>query len=107
MLPKILPLIAISVLFFLPFSTPNLAPNRAALFALRAAVAGRTLLWNVNQQSPCSWAGVQCESNRVRTRREEASAIRLYPDFSLLTYRQDLRATESLSNCDGSFTLGF
>ncbi|OWM68524.1 hypothetical protein CDL15_Pgr023489 [Punica granatum] len=64
MLPKIPPLLAISVLFFLPFSTPDLASDGAALLALKAVVGGRSLLWNVNQQSSCSWAGVQCESNR-------------------------------------------
>lgn len=65
MQPEVHPLLAISLLFLLPFSAPDLASDRAALLALRAAVGGRTLLWNVNQQSPCSWAGVDCESNRV------------------------------------------
>ncbi|OWM62648.1 probable inactive receptor kinase At1g48480 [Punica granatum] len=75
MLPKILPLLAIAVLFFLPFSAPDLTSDRAALLALRAAVGGRTLLWNVNQQSPCSWAGVQCESNRVTALRLPGVAL--------------------------------
>ncbi|KAJ7964468.1 Receptor-like kinase 1 [Quillaja saponaria] len=33
--------------------------------ALRAAVGGRSLLWNVSQTSPCSWTGVVCKDNRV------------------------------------------
>ncbi|XP_059644311.1 probable inactive receptor kinase RLK902 [Cornus florida] len=53
--------------FFLSLPTGNsdLASDRAALLALRAAVGGRTLLWKTTQQSPCQWAGVQCENNRV------------------------------------------
>ncbi|KAK4752625.1 hypothetical protein SAY87_021423 [Trapa incisa] len=67
MAPKLYPLIAISLLFLLPFSTPDLASDRAALLALRAAVGGRTLLWNVNQQSPCFWSGVECDSSSMVT----------------------------------------
>ncbi|KAM1398420.1 hypothetical protein ACFX2I_015875 [Malus domestica] len=54
-----------SLLLLLPIAKPDLASDRAALLALRSAVGGRTLLWNVNQTSPCSWAGVNCENNRV------------------------------------------
>ncbi|XP_009360057.1 probable inactive receptor kinase At1g48480 [Pyrus x bretschneideri] len=54
-----------SLLLLLPIAKPDLASDRAALLALRSAVGGRTLLWNVNQTSPCSWAGVNCEDNRV------------------------------------------
>ncbi|KAK4750988.1 hypothetical protein SAY87_004470 [Trapa incisa] len=75
MLHKFLSLLAISMLFFLPFCYNDLGSDRAALVALRAAVGGRTLLWDINQQSPCFWRGVQCESNRV-------TALRL-PGFTL------------------------
>ena len=34
--------------------------DRAALLELRKEVSGRTLLWNVSQQSPCGWAEVLC-----------------------------------------------
>ncbi|KAK6913526.1 Protein kinase domain [Dillenia turbinata] len=43
----------------------DLAADMAALLALRSAVGGRSLLWNTSEQSPCSWNGVVCESNRV------------------------------------------
>lgn len=43
----------------------DLAADRAALLALRSAVGGRTFLWNAAQQTPCSWAGVQCDNNHV------------------------------------------
>ncbi|TYI20026.1 hypothetical protein ES332_A07G205600v1 [Gossypium tomentosum] len=42
----------------------DLAPDRAALLALRAAVGGRIRLWNLSS-SPCSWTGVNCVQNRV------------------------------------------
>ncbi|KAL4352132.1 hypothetical protein GQ457_06G026440 [Hibiscus cannabinus] len=42
----------------------DLASDRAAMVALRAAVRGRLLLWNLSS-SPCSWTGVNCSSNRV------------------------------------------
>ncbi|KDP24390.1 hypothetical protein JCGZ_26596 [Jatropha curcas] len=48
-----------------PFSKPDLAADRAALVSLRSSVGGRTLFWNITQLSPCSWAGVTCEGNRV------------------------------------------
>ena len=43
----------------------DLGSDRAALLELRKEVSGRTLLWNVSQQSPCGWAEVLCEKNRV------------------------------------------
>lgn len=49
----------------LPAGKSDLDSDRAALLGLRKAVNGRTLLWNVSQQSPCGWAGVMCEKNRV------------------------------------------
>ncbi|KAE8675760.1 putative inactive receptor kinase [Hibiscus syriacus] len=42
----------------------DLTSDRAAMVALRAAVRGRLLLWNISS-SPCSWTGVNCSSNRV------------------------------------------
>ncbi|RDX66267.1 putative inactive receptor kinase, partial [Mucuna pruriens] len=43
----------------------DLASERAALLALRSAVGGRTLFWNATRESPCNWAGVQCEHEHV------------------------------------------
>lgn len=43
----------------------DLGVERGALLALRSAVGGRTLFWNATKQSPCNWAGVQCEGGHV------------------------------------------
>lgn len=43
----------------------DLSSDRAGLLALRAAVGGRIILWNLSQPTPCVWSGVTCESNRV------------------------------------------
>ena len=43
----------------------DLASDRAALLALRGAVKGRLLLWNVTDTNPCLWTGVKCENERV------------------------------------------
>ncbi|XAR58141.1 Non-specific serine/threonine protein kinase [Bertholletia excelsa] len=43
----------------------DLAGDRAALLALRTAVGGRSLLWNISEATPCSWPGVVCQSGRV------------------------------------------
>ncbi|XVF50422.1 hypothetical protein PTKIN_Ptkin04bG0098700 [Pterospermum kingtungense] len=53
------------VLLQVQLSKPDLVTDRAALLALRSSVGGRTLFWNISNQSPCSWAGVRCEQNRV------------------------------------------
>ncbi|KAL4384037.1 hypothetical protein GQ457_15G015860 [Hibiscus cannabinus] len=42
----------------------DLASDKAALLALRAAAGGRQLSWNLSS-SPCNWTGVQCVQNRV------------------------------------------
>ncbi|TYJ25918.1 hypothetical protein E1A91_A07G081700v1 [Gossypium mustelinum] len=42
----------------------DLASDKAALVALRKAVGGRLLLWNLSS-SPCNWTGVYCSGNRV------------------------------------------
>ncbi|MBA0828334.1 hypothetical protein Goarm_013017, partial [Gossypium armourianum] len=54
---------------------PDLVTDRAALLSLRSSVGGRTLLWNVSNQSPCSWAGVTCERNRVTVLRLPGVAL--------------------------------
>ncbi|OAY60518.1 hypothetical protein MANES_01G118900v8 [Manihot esculenta] len=46
------------------FVDSDLASDRIALEALRKAVGGRSLLWNLSN-SPCSWVGVFCERDRV------------------------------------------
>ncbi|CAL0317701.1 unnamed protein product [Lupinus luteus] len=43
----------------------DIASDRAALLAIRSAVGGRSLLWNLTQTTPCSWTGVFCNGNRV------------------------------------------
>ncbi|KAL1566768.1 non-specific serine/threonine protein kinase [Salvia divinorum] len=48
------------VLLLIPSATTDIASDRAALLALRSAVGGRVLLWNLTSISPCSWAGVIC-----------------------------------------------
>ncbi|GAY49531.1 hypothetical protein CUMW_119850 [Citrus unshiu] len=58
-----MPKILIQLTFSFSFS--DLSSDRAALLALRSSVGGRTLLWNVYEASPCKWAGVECEQNRV------------------------------------------
>ncbi|KAE9615072.1 putative protein kinase RLK-Pelle-LRR-III family [Lupinus albus] len=57
----------LSIFFFLFViaGADDLASDRAALVALRAAVRGRLILWNLNQTDPCSWDGVFCNENRV------------------------------------------
>ncbi|GMI73410.1 receptor-like kinase 1 [Hibiscus trionum] len=42
----------------------DLASDRAALLALRAAAGGRSLLWNLSS-SACNWTGVHCVQSRV------------------------------------------
>ncbi|EPS69043.1 hypothetical protein M569_05720, partial [Genlisea aurea] len=41
--------------------SPDINSDRAALVALRSAVGGRLLLWNLSDPT-CSWAGVTCSS---------------------------------------------
>lgn len=45
-------------------ASSDLASDRAALIALRSALHGRPLLWNLSA-SPCSWEGVKCALGRV------------------------------------------
>ncbi|KAI3813808.1 hypothetical protein L1987_18543 [Smallanthus sonchifolius] len=47
---------------------PDLAADRSAILAIRSAVGGRSILWNISQPAtPCTWPGVFCDNqtNRV------------------------------------------
>ncbi|KAJ9162610.1 hypothetical protein P3X46_022369 [Hevea brasiliensis] len=63
------------VLIFLPSSKPDLAADRSALISLRSSVGGRTLFWNISQSTPCFWAGVNCQGNRVTALRLPGVAL--------------------------------
>ncbi|KAG7599825.1 Leucine-rich repeat [Arabidopsis suecica] len=56
-------------------SSQDLNADRAALLSLRSAVGGRTFRWNIKQTSPCNWAGVKCENNRVTALRLPGVAL--------------------------------
>ncbi|KAL2553949.1 putative inactive receptor kinase [Forsythia ovata] len=56
-------LLLTTVAVLLPATTPNITSDRAALLALRSAVGGRVLLWNLSSPTPCSWSGVICSPN--------------------------------------------
>ncbi|GAV78929.1 Pkinase domain-containing protein/LRR_1 domain-containing protein/LRRNT_2 domain-containing protein/LRR_8 domain-containing protein [Cephalotus follicularis] len=57
------------------YAEADLASDRGALLLLRSSVGGRTLLWNASSPSPCSWAGVTCEQNRVTALRLPGVAL--------------------------------
>ncbi|CAN7029567.1 hypothetical protein IGI04_029678 [Brassica rapa subsp. trilocularis] len=62
----ILSLFLTTLLLSLPLpSTQDLNADRAALLSLRSAVGGRTFRWDIRKTSPCNWAGVKCDNNRV------------------------------------------
>ncbi|KAL5545094.1 hypothetical protein UlMin_008878 [Ulmus minor] len=63
------------LLLLLPLAKPDLGSDRTALLALRSAVGGRTLLWNVSLNDPCKWTGVKCENNRVSVLRLPGVAL--------------------------------
>ncbi|KAL8265949.1 hypothetical protein R6Q59_003293 [Mikania micrantha] len=47
---------------------PDLSADRLAILAIRSAVGGRSILWNISQPAtPCTWPGVFCDNktNRV------------------------------------------
>lgn len=71
---KLLLFLFLSVVL-LPVGKTDLTSDRSALLALRTVVGGRTLLWNVTEQSPCNWAGVQCNDNRVTALRLPGVAL--------------------------------
>ncbi|OIW16131.1 hypothetical protein TanjilG_18846 [Lupinus angustifolius] len=69
---------SILFLFFFLFviaGAADLASDRAALVALRAAVGGRLLLWDLTQTTPCSWNGVFCNESRVTMLRFPAMGL--------------------------------
>lgn len=47
----------------IPFAATDINSDRAALIALRTAVGGRALLWNMSDAT-CSWPGVTCSADR-------------------------------------------
>ncbi|CAM8934047.1 unnamed protein product [Rhodiola kirilowii] len=53
----------------------DLASEKSALLALRSAVSGRTLVWNLNQTTPCNWPGVHCEDGHVTVLRLPAASL--------------------------------
>ncbi|CAA0841408.1 Probable inactive receptor kinase [Striga hermonthica] len=55
-------LFILSLFTLLPPTFSLLAGELTALLRLRAAVRGRTLLWNTTAASPCSWEGVACDN---------------------------------------------
>ncbi|KAL3529107.1 hypothetical protein ACH5RR_008429 [Cinchona calisaya] len=61
--------------FCISLSSSDLTSDRTALLSLRAAVGGRALFWNASNPTPCNWAGVQCENNRVTALRLPASSL--------------------------------
>ncbi|KAI8017910.1 putative inactive receptor kinase [Camellia lanceoleosa] len=62
--PYILCLLLLLLLLpIFPTAKPDLASDRAALVALRSAVGGRSLLWNLSEATPCSWPGVICDNS--------------------------------------------
>ncbi|KAI3453161.1 hypothetical protein Pfo_009824 [Paulownia fortunei] len=65
-------------LTFLPPIYSLLDADRSALLRLQAAVRGRTLLWNTNSATPCSWEGVGCDdtTNRVIVLRLPGDGLR-------------------------------
>jgi hypothetical protein len=75
MKPQTLPILVLTFVVLFPFSKPDLGSDRSALLTLRSAVGGRTLLWNVTEVSPCLWAGVKCEQNRVTVLRLPGVAL--------------------------------
>lgn len=72
---RMLPVLFFTLLVLLPSARPDLGSDRSALLALRSAVGGRTLLWNVTELSPCFWTGVMCEGNRVTVLRLPGVAL--------------------------------
>ncbi|KAL3719541.1 hypothetical protein ACJRO7_004499 [Eucalyptus globulus] len=57
--------LALSSCCFLDVARSDLDSDKAALLALRSAVGGRPLLWNLSLP-PCDWTGVFCDSARQK-----------------------------------------
>ncbi|OIW04446.1 hypothetical protein TanjilG_29998 [Lupinus angustifolius] len=62
---SLLSIFSLLFLFAIIATGDDLASDRDVLLILRAAVGGRSLLWNITQTSPCLWNGVFCNENRV------------------------------------------
>ncbi|XP_042058441.1 probable inactive receptor kinase At1g48480 [Salvia splendens] len=72
----LLPPLLLPLLLLLSAATASdLSTDRAALLALRSAVGGRTLFWNTSLTTPCNWAGVLCQDNRVTVLRLPAASL--------------------------------
>ncbi|KAL3512152.1 hypothetical protein ACH5RR_024869 [Cinchona calisaya] len=69
------PAMLLLLFFFISTTSSDLSSDRAALVSLSAAVGGRTFHWNASNPTPCNWAGVQCENNRVTALRLPASSL--------------------------------
>ncbi|CAN7100690.1 unnamed protein product [Brassica rapa subsp. narinosa] len=70
----ILSVLLTTLLLSLPLpSTQDLNAERAALLSLRSSVGGRTFCWDIRHTSPCNWAGVKYDNNRVTALRLPAS----------------------------------
>ncbi|KAK3409474.1 hypothetical protein EUGRSUZ_J01604 [Eucalyptus grandis] len=57
--------LALSSCCFLDVARSDLDSDKGALLALRSAVGGRPLLWNLSLP-PCDWTGVFCDSARQK-----------------------------------------
>ncbi|PIN00263.1 Serine/threonine protein kinase [Handroanthus impetiginosus] len=85
-------LVTVAILIlFIPSAAPDIASDRAALLALRSAVGGRVLLWNLSSPTPCSWAGVSCS-------RGNATVVELHLPGMGLTGQLPLRTISNLTN---------
>lgn len=74
--PKIPTMLLLLLLLLSSFAAASdLSTDRAALLALRDAVGGRTFFWNTTLTTPCNWAGVLCENNRVTVLRLPAASL--------------------------------
>lgn len=75
MKPPLLLLVCFTLCLIAIVSGADLASDRLSLVALRGAVGGRTLLWNVTNPNPCSWTGVVCNNRRVTALRLPAMGL--------------------------------
>ncbi|KAL5079466.1 hypothetical protein RYX36_007887 [Vicia faba] len=83
-------------LFILPFVKPDLTSERAALLNLRAAVGGRTFLWNTTSATPCNWSGVKCDQNHTHVVELHLPAVSLTGKIPAGVF-SDLRNLHTLS----------
>ncbi|XP_043705677.1 probable inactive receptor kinase RLK902 [Telopea speciosissima] len=67
-------LVFLCLLVLLPLGKPDLASEKAALLAFKAAV-GKYIPWNQSSPTPCTWQGVQCANNSVTVIRLPGSAL--------------------------------